>query len=69
MEWLVLGHEDVSMLPDGYIVSFVPFHERGFTVPPHLFFWGLLYHYQIEPQHLNPNKIQHVVAFIAMCEG
>jgi len=28
-----------------------------------------LHHYQIELQHLNPNGIQHTVAFIAMCEG
>ena len=27
MEWLVLGHEEVPMLTDGYIVSFVPFHK------------------------------------------
>ena len=38
-------------------------------VPPHLFFQGLLHHCQIELQHLNPNRIQHIVAFIAMCEG
>ena len=38
MEWLVLGHEEVPIPLDGYIVSFVPFHERGLVVPPHLFF-------------------------------
>ena len=68
-EWLVPGHEDAPVPPDGYIVSFVPFYERGLTVPPHPFFWGLLHHYQIELQHLNPNGIQHIAAFIAMCEG
>jgi hypothetical protein len=31
---IVLGDEEVSMLPDGYVVSFVPFHERGLVVPP-----------------------------------
>ena len=25
MEWLVHGHEDVLISPDGYIVSFAPF--------------------------------------------
>ena len=48
---------------------FAPFHEHGLTIPPHPFFRGLLHHYQVELQHLNPNKIQHIVAFIAMCEG
>ena len=69
MEWLVLSHKEVPMPPNGYIVSFMPFHERGLMIPPHLFFWGLLHHYQIELRHLNPNGIQHVVAFIVMCEG
>ena len=33
MEWLVLGHDEVPMPPDGYIVSFAPFHERGLAIP------------------------------------
>ena len=56
-EWLVLGHEDAPAPPDGYVVSFTLFHERGLVVPLHSFFWGLLHHYQIELQHLNPNGI------------
>ena len=47
-EWLVPSREDVLVSLDGYVVSFVPFHERGLAVPPHPFFWGLLHHYQIE---------------------
>ena len=43
--------------------------EPTLTVPPHLFFRGLLRHYQIELQHLNPNGIQHIAAFITMWEG
>ena len=57
VEWLVPGREDASAPPDGYIVSFVPFHERGLMIPPHPFLRGLLHHYQIELQHLNPNGI------------
>ena len=45
VEWLTLGHEDAPAPPDGYVVSFAPFHERGLMVSPHLFFWGLLHHY------------------------
>ena len=37
-DWLVPGCEDVSAPPHGYVISFVPFHERGLTVPPHPFF-------------------------------
>ena len=47
-EWLVPGHEEVPTQPDGYVVSFTLFHERGLVVPPHPFFQGLLHHYQIE---------------------
>ena len=39
-EWLVPGHEDAPAPPNGYIVSFVPFHERRLVVPPHPFFLG-----------------------------
>jgi hypothetical protein len=35
MEWLVLGHEEVPVPPNGYVVSFVPFLERGLVMPPH----------------------------------
>jgi len=44
MEWLVLGHKKVLMPPDGYIISFMTFHDRGLTIPPHPFFQGLLHH-------------------------
>jgi hypothetical protein len=40
-----------------------------FTTPAHRFLRGLLHYYKIEMQLLNPNGIQHMVAFIALCEG
>ena len=51
------------------MVSFTHFHKRGFVTPAHRFLWGLLHYYKIEVQHLNPNGIQHMAAFIALCEG
>ena len=57
VEWLVPSRKEAPAPPDGYVVSFALFHERGLTVPPHPFFWGLLHHYQIKLQHLNPNGI------------
>ena len=56
-EWLLPGEEDLPSLPDGYVVSFAHFHERGLTTPTHKFLWGLLHNYKIELQHLNPNGI------------
>ena len=68
-EWLLPDKDDLSSLPDGYVVSFAHFHERGFATPTHRFLRGLLHYYKIELQHLNPNGIQHMAAFVALCEG
>jgi hypothetical protein len=62
-------HEEMPAPPDGYVVSFTPFHECRLIISPHPFLLRLLHHYQIELQHLNANRIQHIVAFIALCEG
>ena len=38
-------------------------------MPVHNIFRRLLFHCQIELQHLNPNGIQHISTFVALCEG
>jgi hypothetical protein len=55
--------------PKGYVVSFVAFHKRGFSVPAGRFIRGVLFAYGLQLQHLNPNSIQQMAAFEAMCEG
>ena len=67
-EWLLPSDEDLLSPPDGYVVSFTHFHECGLVTPAHTFLRGLLHYYKIELQHLNPNRIQHMAAFVAMCE-
>ena len=47
-EWQLLGDEDKPSPPEGYVVSFALFHERGFTLPAHKFLRGLLEYYQVE---------------------
>jgi hypothetical protein len=47
----------------------VAFHERGFSVPASRFIRGVLFEYGLQLQHLNPNSIQQMDAFEAMCEG
>jgi hypothetical protein len=42
---------------NSYVISFAHFDERRFGMPPHPFFCGLLHHFKIELQHLNPNGI------------
>ena len=46
-EWLLPGEEDLPSPPDGYIVSFAHFLERGFVSPTHKFIRGLLHYYKI----------------------
>ena len=36
-EWRLLGEEDVPSPLDGYVISFVHSHERGFAIPAHKF--------------------------------
>jgi hypothetical protein len=33
-EWVVPDDEEVPALPDGYVISFIPFQERGLMTPP-----------------------------------
>ena len=68
-EWWLPSNEDSPSLPDGYVVLFAHFHERGLATPAHKFLRGLLHFYKIELQHLNPNGIQYMAAFVALCEG
>jgi hypothetical protein len=55
--------------PKEFVVSFVAFHERGFSVPAGWFIRGVLFEYRLQLQHLNPNSIKQMAAFEAMCEG
>jgi len=56
-EWRLPGDEDDPSPPEGYVVSFAHFHERGFAIPTHKFLRGLLDYYQVELQHLTPNGV------------
>ena len=68
-EWLLPGDKGEPAPPEGYVVSFTIFLERGFAVPTHRFLRGLLDYYEVELQHLIPNGVQHMAAFVALCEG
>jgi hypothetical protein len=45
VEWIVPADESVPRPPRGYVVSFVAFHERGFSVPAGRFIRGVLFAY------------------------
>jgi hypothetical protein len=52
MEWMVPGDEFMPR-PKGFVVSFVAFHERGFSVPAGRFIRDVLFEYGLQLQHLN----------------
>ncbi|GJM87813.1 hypothetical protein PR202_ga03806 [Eleusine coracana subsp. coracana] len=66
VEWIIPENETVPDPPSGYVVSLVPFHERGVDSPGSKFLRGLLHHYEIEPQHSNPNGVLHIVLFVTL---
>jgi hypothetical protein len=55
--------------PFGYVVSFIYFHERGFTAPASRFMRGLCYHYGVELHNFTPNAISQAATFVGVCEG
>jgi hypothetical protein len=58
-----------SAPPEGYVVSFVAFHERGVEMPPSRFMRALLHYYKVELHHLAPDSISQVTIFAAVYEG
>jgi hypothetical protein len=53
VEWRVPGDESVP--PQGFVVSFMVFHEHGFSVPAGRFIRSVVFEYGLQLQHLNPN--------------
>jgi hypothetical protein len=69
-EWIVPSErERVPNPPYGYVVSFIRFHERGFTAPASRFMRVLCYHYGVELHNFAPNAISQAAAFVGVCEG
>ena len=56
-EWIAPGSEPEPRPHDGYIMSFMSFHERGLGVPADRFMRALPYYYGVELHNLNPNAI------------
>jgi hypothetical protein len=69
-EWIVPSErERVPNPPYGYVVSFIRFHECGFTAPASHFMRALCYHYGVELQNFAPNAISQAATFVGVCEG
>ena len=68
-EWMAPGSETDPTPPPGYVVSFIPFHERGFGMPASRFMRALPHYYEVELHNFNPNSIMQAAIFMAVCEG
>jgi hypothetical protein len=68
-EWMTPASEADPTPPPGYVVSFIPFHERGFGVPASRFMRALLHYYGVELHNFNPNSIVQAAIFAAVYEG
>jgi hypothetical protein len=68
-EWIAPGCEPEPAPPAGFVVSFTPFHERGFGVPASRFMRALPHFYGVELHNFNPNSIAQAAIFAAVCEG
>jgi hypothetical protein len=55
VKWRVPGDESVPRPPKGYVVSFVAFHERDFSIPADRFIRGVLFEYGL----CNTRKFHH----------
>jgi hypothetical protein len=69
-EWIVPPAGDhAPNPPDGYVVSFIRFHERGFAAPASRFMRALCHRYGVELDNLAPNAISQAANFVGVCEG
>ena len=56
-EWIAPGNESEPRPRDGYVVSFVVFHERGLGFPADQFMRALPHYYGVELHNFSPNSI------------
>ena len=68
-EWVALSGEPEPRPHDGYVVSFMSFHERSLSLPADRFMRALLHYYGVELHNFNPNSIAQAAIFVAICEG
>jgi hypothetical protein len=69
-EWIVPPAEDrAPNPPDGYVVSFFRFHERGFAASASRFMRALCHRYGVELHNFAPNAISQAATFVGVCEG
>jgi hypothetical protein len=66
LRWWPANGEDIPTLNTNEIV--VLSFQRGFGLPTCEFLHDLIYHYEMELVHLNPNSVLQIVVFVHLCE-
>jgi hypothetical protein len=70
VEWIVQSAGDhAPNPPDGYVVSFIRFHERGFAALASRIMRALCHRYSAELHNFAPNAISQAATFVGVCEG
>jgi hypothetical protein len=68
--WIPPRPEETKPNPhEGYVVSLVRLHERGFGVPVGRFMRALCEYYGVELHNFSPNSISQAAVFVAVWEG
>ena len=68
--WIsLLPEETEPKPPQGYVVSFMRLHERGFGVPVCRFMRALCDYYGEELHNFSPKSILQAAVFVTVCEG
>jgi hypothetical protein len=69
-EWIMAPERERAPNPPyGYVVSFVRFHECGFTALASRFMRALCHHYGVELHNFVPNVISQAATFVGVCEA
>jgi hypothetical protein len=69
-EWIVPPAGDhAPNPPEGYVVSFIRFHERGFAAPASRFMRALCHRYGVELHNFAPNAISQAPSSWASAKG
>jgi len=69
-EWLIPQVNDSEPNPpQGYMVCFVAFLDRGFVILVCQFMRALMHYYGVELHNFNPNSIMQAAIFAIVCEG
>lgn len=54
---------------EGEYVLLATHVDRGFSLPPHLFFRGFLNFFGAQLHHFTPNSIAYLSTFVSLCEN